>query len=221
MGELSRYRQRHYSSGDILKAVMAAFRPLVRVLVDDGVSSPEAESLLRAVCVHQVADAQALPGKRPNASQIALVTGLDRKEVARILKHPPRVDPALETRCHRANRVLAGWYEDRAFVHKNKPLVLPIRATERKSPSFWMLAKRYAPGVYPGLILRELTRIGALEKVHDGRIRPRLRRYRVKHLSNQHLSDMRSLVQERGSRQSRPGGRGGSRHRLAEEPPNQ
>ena len=168
--------ERHRNDG-VIGAAEAAFGPLARLLIDHGVSSPEAESLFRAVCVHQVALAQAVRGKRPNVSRIALVTGLDRKEVGQILKNPPRVKPALETRC-RANKVLAGWYGDRTFVHMAKPLALPIKATERKRPSFWMLVNRYAPDVYPGLILSELSRVGALEKLQDGRVRARTRRYR-------------------------------------------
>jgi hypothetical protein len=189
----SRRRKSDYHSQGVTKAVVAAFRPCVRVLVDYGMSIPEAESLLRSVGVHEVAEAQAVNGKRPNASRIALVTGLDRKQVGRILRNPPRVDPALKTRFHRANKVLAGWYGDRTFVYKNKPLVLPIKATDSSRPSFWMLAHRYASDVYPGLILRELSHVGALEKLPDGRVRPRMRRYRVKHLSKQYLSDMRLL----------------------------
>jgi hypothetical protein len=190
----SKRQQRDRRDGAVMSAVEAVFRPLARVLVDHGVSSPEAESLFRAVCVHQVALAQAVRGKRPNASRIALVTGLNRKQVTQILKHPPRVDPALETRC-RASKVLAGWYGDRTFVHKARPQVLPIKSTERKRPSFWMLANRYAPDVYPGLILRELSRVGALEKLQDGRVRARMRCYR-KNLSKEYLGEMRLRVQD-------------------------
>ena len=184
-------RRMPYPNGSVLSAFVGVFRTLVSVLLEQGVSSPEAESLLRAVCVHQVADAQTNPGKRPNASRIALMTGLDRKEVARILKHPPRVDPVLEMRCHRANKVLAGWYKDRTFVQNNKPLALPIKAAKHKHPSFWMLANRYAPDIYPGLLLRELSRVGALEKLRDGRVRPRLRRYRTNRAKEGALSETR------------------------------
>jgi hypothetical protein len=178
--------------------VQTAFRLLAQVLIDHGVSSPEGESLFRAVCVHQVARAQAVHGKRPNASRIALVTGLDRKEVAQILRHPPRVNPALETRC-RANKVLAGWYADRTFVHKARPLALPVKTTEGHRPSFWMLANRYAPDVYPGLILRELSRVGALEKLQDGRVRARMRRYRSRNASKRVLSEIRLPAETRSS----------------------
>jgi len=106
------------------------------------------------------------------------------------------MDLALETRCHPANRVLAGWYADRTFVRDDKPLVLPIKATERKRPSFWKLANRYAPDVYPGLILRELSRIGAVEELRDGRVRARLRRYGPKGLNKKYLGEMRKRVRD-------------------------
>jgi hypothetical protein len=193
----SRARERERGNATVLSALEAVFRHLARLLVEHGVGSPEAESLLRAVCVHQAADAQAVRGKRkPNASRIALVTGLDRKEVARILKRPPRMSPALETRSHRANKVLAGWYTDRTFVENHRPLVLPIKTTQRKRPSFWMLANRYAPGVYPGLILLELCRVGAVERLEDRRVRARRRRYRGKGFSNECLSEIRSRVRD-------------------------
>ncbi|HYB65106.1 MAG TPA: DUF6502 family protein, partial [Steroidobacteraceae bacterium] len=77
------HRKRGYRNEAVISALEALFRPLARVLVEQGVSSPEAESLLRSVCVHQVAAAQAAHGKRTNASRIAFVTGLHRKEVSR------------------------------------------------------------------------------------------------------------------------------------------
>lgn len=177
-----------------MSAVEAVFRPLARALADHGVSIAEAESLFRAVCVHQVALALGVRGKRPNASRIALVTGLNRKQVSQILKHSPRVDPALKTRC-RANEVLAGWHGDRTFAPKAKPLVLPIKSTERKRPSFWMLASRYAPDVYPGLMIRELSRVGALQKLQDGRVRARMRHYR-NNISHEYWSEVRWRVQD-------------------------
>jgi Family of unknown function (DUF6502) len=192
-------------AGALISAVEAVFRPLAQVLVEHGVSSPEAESLFRAVCVHEVARLQAIRAKSANASRVALVTGLDRKQVAKILKHPPRVDPALETRC-RAKKVLAGWYGDRSFARNAKPLELPIKTTERKRrPSFWMLARRYAPDFYPGLILRELSRVGAVEKLKDGRVRVRMRHFTARSLTEQTLREVRSQVEHFLSAHQRPG----------------
>jgi len=198
----------------VLSALEALFRPLARVLVEHGISSPEAESLLRAVWVHQLASEVAARRTRPNVSWIALVAGLDRKAVSLILKRPPRMGPASETHSQWANRVLAGWHSDPAFAKDDTPSVLPIKSVGSRRPCFWTLARRYSPGVYPGLILRELCRVGAVEKLEGGRVRARRRRYKAKELSDEHASEMdprvRKLLQSIGvlpskkARQSKP-----------------
>lgn len=182
----------------VLDAVEAVFEPLAQLLVSHGVSSPEAESLLRAVCVHEAVRSDASCGKKPNVSRVALVTGLDRPEVARILRGPHRVDPRLEARRH-VNRVLTGWYSDRDFVDGKRPQLLLIKARGQKRPTFWRLARRYAPGVYPGLILSELIRVGAVERLQDGHIKVRMRSYRAGEFSDESLREIgsraRSLLQ--------------------------
>ena len=177
----------------VIRAVEAVFSPLAQLLVEHGVSSPESEALLRAVCVHEAAKAEVSRGKKPNISRIALVTGVDRGEVARILERPPGAAPAIDTGRHRVNRVLNGWHSDRRFFDRKRPLVLPIK-NSRNGPSFWSLASRYAPGVYPGLILAELCRVKAVEKLEGERVRVRMRRYKAKALSHEVLCEVGSRV---------------------------
>jgi len=170
----------------VLDAIEAVFGPLTQLLVAHGVSSPEAESLLRAVCVHEAARTDGAHKKRINVSRVALITGVDRAEVTRILRTTPRVDPGLETRRH-VNKVLAGWHSDRDFVDENRPLTLRVKSKGLKGKTFWALANRYAPGIYPGLVLNELIRVRAVQKLNDGRVRVRMRRYRTGSLSDESL----------------------------------
>jgi len=167
-----------------LSAAEAMFRRLAHLLMDRGVSSAEAEGYMRAVWVRHVADRVVATQMKPNVSWIAFVTGVGRKEVSRILKASPRLDPTLGCR-HPANRVLAGWFTDQTFARNGVPSVLPIKSERRGMPSFWKLAIRYSPSVYPGLILRELCRVGAVEELDNGRVWARLPRYGVKKLSNE------------------------------------
>lgn len=189
MRSVSKDRAADARKASILDAVEALLEPLTQLLVAHGVSSPEAESLLRAVCVHEAAKTDAAHRKKPNVSRVALITGVDRAEVARILRSSPRIDPGLETRRH-VNRVLAGWHSDRDFVDDHRPLRLQIKAGGRGRPTFWALANRYAPGVYPGLVLNELVRVRAVQKLKDGRIRVRMRRYRGRALSDERLREV-------------------------------
>lgn len=168
-------RRSAFGEAHVLHIAEGVFVPLAHWFADHGVTCPQAERLLRAVCVREAALTEARTRKKPNVSRIALVTGLDRKEVARLLSQPPRVESPVGTRSH-PGRVLEGWYVDRTFADNGRPLALPIRTPQSKLPSFWSLASRYAPGAYPGLILRELLRVGAVETLQDGRVRARTRR---------------------------------------------
>jgi len=182
----------------LLKTLETVFEPLARLLVEHGISSPQAERLLRAVCVREVAKAGAIPGKRPNASRVALMTGVDRGEVTRILKTRLKAGEVNDRR-HRVNRVLAGWHTDATYSSGGRPLLLPIRTTEArdyKRSNFWGLAKRYAPGVYPGLILSELVRVGAVEELENGRLRVRTREYRAAEFSRESVSELGARVRD-------------------------
>ena len=182
----------------LLATVETLLEPLARLLVDHGVSSPQAERLLRAVCVREVGKTSATLGKRPNASRVALVTGVDRHEVTRILKDRRKPGEVNDHR-HRVNRVLAGWHSDATYSCGGRPRVLSVKATkatEYKRSNFWALAKQYAPGVYPGLILRELVRVGAVEKLKNGRLRVRTRKYGAAEIGRESVSELGARVRD-------------------------
>jgi hypothetical protein len=182
----------------LLKTLETLFEPLARLLVEHGVSSPQAERVLRAVCVREVGKASATPGKRPNASRVALVTGVDRREVTRILKARHKPGEVNDHR-HRVNRVLAGWHSDATYSSGGRPRLLPVKATkgrDYKRSNFWALAKRYAPGVYPGLILSELVRVGAVEELEKGRLRVRTREFGAPEFSREGLGELGARVRD-------------------------
>lgn len=178
----------------VLRIAEGVFVPLAHWFADQGVTCPQAERLLRAICVREAALTEVRTRKRPNVSRIALSTGLDRKEVARLVSQLPRLESRLEARSHPGDRVLEGWYADRAFARNARPLALPIKAPQSRLPSFWSLASRYAPGAYPGLILRELLRVGAVETLQDGRVRARTRRIKCAERSVRRAAELRARL---------------------------
>jgi hypothetical protein len=188
MGVSTRGQHAKRTQAALLRAVEPTFARLAHLFMREGITSPEAERLLRSACVRQAASiAEGMGDKKLNASWVAFVTGLARKEVARILRVPGTLHSALEGRSHPANKVLEAWHTDRAFVVGGTPRILSFKAAGPSRASFWLLATRYAPDVYPGLLLRELCRIGAVKRLKDGRIQPRMRRYKAPGPSPRHL----------------------------------
>jgi hypothetical protein len=154
-----------------LGTARAIFETLAPHLVESGITSSEAETLLRAVCVHEAARSFVEHGRRPNVSQISIKTGVDRHVVAEILKTPPRVDGALETRRDATSRVIAGWCSDPRYSKNRQPLALQVGDPRSRGRTVWSLIEDYAPGVWPRLVIDELIRVDLVEVLPDGTFR--------------------------------------------------
>ncbi|MGH8142175.1 MAG: hypothetical protein ACREU2_06635, partial [Steroidobacteraceae bacterium] len=91
---------------------MAAIEPLVELFLELGVTSPEAESLLRSLFVHKsrVWLSRQSGGEDPSDVRVALVTGVHRNFVSRLLAEPPKISATRARKGHRAARLLRAWY---------------------------------------------------------------------------------------------------------------
>ncbi len=157
---------------------MAAFEPLVKLFLELGMSSPEAETLLRAVFVHEthrlLAERAAEPGTSTGEvshSKVALLSGVHRNTVSQILggNDGPTISYPREEWSQRAGRVLRAWHTDPAYLSpRGAPLVLPVRDFDSQQPTFWTLCTTYAPSIWPATILDELERIRAVRRRKDG-----------------------------------------------------
>jgi len=120
-------------------------------------------------------------GADPSFSRISAMTGLHRHAVSALLggvdgKRTAEPEPK-EYQRHRLARVLTGWFEDPEFTGRDgRPLVLP---PDGSSPSFAELVRAYSGDIYPGIILEELLRVGAVREKKDGSLEVRSRRYVV------------------------------------------
>ena len=157
---------------------MSAVEPLVELFLELGITSPEAESLLRSVFVHKARDwlakSAATPAD-PSDVRVSLVTGVHRNFVRKILAEPPGISAAREQKGHPAGRVLEAWHSDPKYLDSSgKPRDLSEREQE---PSFHSLVLEHLPGgVYRDhLGVRQLpgqrkgTGTGARAQVDDAR----------------------------------------------------
>lgn len=168
---------------------MEAIAPLVQLLLEIGITSPEAESLLRGLYVHTCRDWLAhQSGAAPSDVRVALVTGVHRNFVKRLLAAPPGIAPARERKAHRATRLLQAWYSDLPYLDgSGKPRDLPERGA---APSFEALAAQYVPGVTPAALLQELHRAGAVELLAEQRVRVRSRSVRGEGITAANIKEL-------------------------------
>lgn len=164
---------------------------MIRLFLELGVASPEAESLLRGLFVRTAREwlAQSTPGGEPPSDvQVALVTGVHRNFVSQLLEDSPRSAPARETKGHPNERLLDGWHTNPTYLDSSgKPRDLPEKTQE---PSFDSLVKQYVPGVAPSVVLTELQRAGLVQLLSDHRVRVRSRTYRTTGLNTGTVSEI-------------------------------
>lgn len=149
-------------------ATLQLLRPLVTILLRNNVSHRTFAELAKLVYV-EVANAEfGIAGKKQTTSRIAILTGLTRKEVQRLLAQPPDTEPVSAEEYHRASRVITGWVRDPDFGDgKGHPHPLPM---EGKRASFSTLVKRYSGDIPVRAMVDELLRAGAVKQLKDGRI---------------------------------------------------
>ncbi len=148
-------------------ATLRLLRPLVRILLRNNISHRTFAELAKLVYA-EVANAEfGIAGKKQTISRIAILTGLTRKEVQRLLAQPPGTRSIMEEEYHRASRVITGWVRDSEFGDgKGHPH--PLRM-EGKRASFSALVKRYSGDIPVRAMLDELLRVGAVKHLKDGR----------------------------------------------------
>ncbi len=146
----------------VAAAAMQAIEPLIDLLLQLGITSPEAESLFRTQFVHRTRRRLLAQHGRRGATdvRVALSSGVHRNFVHQILRRPPTIAPNRVRKGHRANRLIDAWHTDARYQDGDgKPRDLPRSGP---APSFRSLAQRYASSVAPRPLLAELARADAV-----------------------------------------------------------
>jgi hypothetical protein len=157
------------------EAAKTILRPLVRVLLRNGIPYGAFADMARRVYVETAEQEFALPGKKQTVSRISTITGLTRKEVTRIQAAETAKDVADMERYNRPARVIGGWVRAKAYHDgRGRPAALPMEGETR---SFSALVREFSGDIPPRAMADELSRVGAIEILPNGNVRLLTRAY--------------------------------------------
>ncbi|MGY4829655.1 DUF6502 family protein [Sphaerotilaceae bacterium SBD11-9] len=144
-------------------AVMQLLRPLVRVLLRHGMAYDEFAELARRAYVDVAQRDFALQGRKQTASRISVITGLHRKEVARLQALGATSEGATELvqAMNRAAKVVAGW--------RNEHTAPDGTPAPLDSEQFALLVRKHSGDMPARAVLDELRHAGAVTVGEDGR----------------------------------------------------
>ena len=155
-------------------AIRRLLRPLVRILLRNGVPFGVFSDHAKQVYVEVAEQEFGVPGRKPSISRVSVLTGLTRKEVSRLQREGDAAAAPVE-RYNRAARVISAWVREADFNDKaGRPATLPVEGEGR---SFTELVQRFGGDVPVRAVLDELLRVDAVERTRDGRLRLVARAY--------------------------------------------
>jgi hypothetical protein len=154
---------------DALKRVVG---PLIDLMFDAGITVQEFCRLVRQSAVRSAVTRVARENGRHSNSRVAIITGLPRSEVSRILGSDEEFSKRRLGQ-HPARKVLTAWYSNARFLSENgEPAVLPIFGKRR---SFEQLVALHSGGIPVRAMLDQLSQINAVEILSEQRVRAKTR----------------------------------------------
>lgn len=160
----------------VIQSIRYLLRPLVRFLLKHGVTYAEFADACKDVYVDVARQEYGIQGRPTNNSRVAMLTGLSRREVARVRDRllDGLAEPA-ELQGSRISQILSGWHLDPEFVGESgQPKDLPPTGP---SGSLAALLKRYAGDLPHGAIRKEMLQRGLIEELTNGSTRVLKRDY--------------------------------------------
>jgi len=165
----------------LLSAFRKLLRPLVRILIRHGVSFPEFSDIAKVVYVEAALHDFPLDERKVSGSRIAILTGLTRKDVKRLLdtvRRPTELHASeIIVSMSRAGRVLAGWFQDPDYLATHYGIPRDLTFDDPSEANFTELVRRYSGDMPARAMLEELLRVGAVQKTDDGLLHVATRSY--------------------------------------------
>jgi len=160
----------------VIKSCRYLLLPVVRFLLRHGVTWSEFSDLSKDAYVFVARSDYGIQGRPTNNARTAMLTGLSRREVARVRDRLLQGGViAEENQGNRISQILTGWHVDSEFTGENgRPKVLPATGPTGSLPS---LLKRYAGDLPHGAILKEMQKRELIEELNDGGYRVLRRDY--------------------------------------------
>jgi hypothetical protein len=136
---------------------------LAVVLLQAGITPKHFAELAKQAFVEAAGTLSKFTNGKINRSRVAVMTGLSRVEVKRLLSEQPTMTASIAAQQSRGERVISGWMSDHRFLdRRGHPRRLPIAGARI---SFTTLVKQFGGDVPHRAVLEELRRLRVVRQI--------------------------------------------------------
>lgn len=155
----------------LVRALRRVLRPLVRVMLAQGITYPYLAELLKNLFVDVAATEFRLDNKPPTDSRISLMTGVHRKDVSRLRGELAQASEAVPDVVSLGAQLVAVWLGTARYLHEDgRPLPLARFASEGGELSFESLVAGVNSDIRSRVVLDEWLRLGVARLDDEGRV---------------------------------------------------
>lgn len=159
-------------SSALVEALRRLLRPLVRLLLHNGVSYPFFADLLKGLYVDVAARDFKLDSKRVTTSRLSLLTGIHRREVKRLQGVEATQGREVPAAISLGSQLVTRWTSDPEWLDsEGNPRALARVSEGSDEPSFERLVASASRDIHPRSVLDEWIRLGVVWLDEDGRVR--------------------------------------------------
>jgi hypothetical protein len=151
----------------LVKAVSMLCRPLIRLLIEKGMTFPQFRELMKTLYVDVAAEHFSLDDKKPSDSRIFVLTGVHRKDIKRLRQQAEQEDSPITSSASLSGEIIARWSSMQEFLDdKNKPRPL-LKSGTNEGAGFEQLVSSVNKDVRPKVILEEWLRLNIVRMKGD------------------------------------------------------
>jgi hypothetical protein len=169
---------------------------VVLLLLKSGISWKDFSDVAKEKFVTVATESFGIRGRPTNASRVAILSGLDRREVARLRRRAREPRTPVQGYMSKPTQLLHAWYHDPRYLDSSGN---PREIEAEGEGSFAELVQRYAPGIPLVAMLKELRAAGAIADVAGNRLRALKRNYIPRELNENLARLWGSVLQDLGT----------------------
>lgn len=155
----------------LVRALRKLLRPLVRLMLSHGITYPYLSDLLKGLFVEVAEQDFRLDEKSPTDSRVSLVSGVHRKDVARLRGLLASAEPIEPSVVPRGAQLVAHWMgEPKYLLEDGSPRPLPRLVSEGGELSFEALVTSVNSDIRSRVVLDEWLALGVVHLDELGRV---------------------------------------------------
>jgi len=151
----------------LVKAIKLLCKPLIRLLIERGVTFPQFRDLMKELYVEVADEDFSLDLKKPSDSRIFVLTGVHRKDIKRIRQQAEQGDKLVTSSASLSGEIVARWVSMPEYLDtKGKPRPL-LKMEKNNQADFDQLVSSVSKDVRPKVILDEWLRLNIVRIKDD------------------------------------------------------